>query len=114
MPKPPDKGGGLKGGDQQPTHPPAQTTVDPAWAGRSVTGGITTQQTQPSTQQRPFAQIIADETATRNMIQLNLRRTQLDIKNLSFEDLGEVLFDILKINPEDCLALDFTTGRYDT
>ena len=48
------------------------------------------------------------------MIQLNLRRTQPDIKNLSFEDLGEVLFDILKINPEDCLALDFTTGRYDT
>ena len=71
--------------------------------------------------QRPYAQIIAEENTKKNMIKLNLKKIQPtepdttnSVKNLTFEDLGEFLFDILEINPEDCLGLDFTTGRYDT
>ena len=132
MTKPPDKGGG----GIQPSLKPGQTTMDLAWARHGVSGGST-----PQPQQRPFSQIIAEETAYRNTIQLHLRKihtqpaqttptntsttTQLPTtespttpytttKNLTFEDLGEFLFDILKINPEDCLGLDFTTGRYDS
>ena len=112
--KPPDEGGGdTVDGQHQPTSQPAQPTLDPVWTGHGVTGGTTALQ-------RPFAQIIADETSTRNIIQLHLRRinpTEPNVpqpKNLTFEDLGEFLFDILKINPEDCLGLDFSTGRYDT
>ena len=107
---PPDKGGG-----GPHTHSiPAQMTMDPAKAGHGVSGGS-------APNQRPFAQIIAEETANRNTIQLHLRKihntpigTPSTIKNLTFEDLGELLFDILKINPEDCVGLDLTTGRYDT
>ena len=36
------------------------------------------------------------------------------VKTLTFEDLGEFLFNILEINPEDRLGLYFTTGRYNT
>ena len=33
---------------------------------------------------------------------------------LTYDDLGEILFDILKIDPNDCVGFDFNTGRYDT
>ena len=32
---------------------------------------------------------------------------------MNYEDLGELLFDVLKIRPEDCIAVNFSTGRYD-
>ena len=113
MGEPPDKGGGTKvWGTQQPPNHPGQSTLDPAQAGLGVSAGTTAQQ-------RPFAQIIAEASANRNIIQLHLKRqqpteTNTTTKNLTLEDLGEFLFDILKINPEDCLGLDLTTGRYDT
>ena len=34
-------------------------------------------------------------------------------KQLTFEDLGEFLFDILEIKPEECISFNFTSGRYD-
>ena len=34
--------------------------------------------------------------------------------NLTFDDIGEFIFNILKINPDDYLAFDFNTGQYDT
>ena len=91
--------------------------MDPTRAGHGVPGGPTTQHIQP----RPFSQIISEESANRNIIQLHLRKipTMEDgkytsPKNLSFDQLGEFLFDILKIDPEHCLGIDLTTGRYDT
>ena len=87
----------------------------PAWAGHGVPGGTTTQQL------RPFSQIISEETASRNSIQLHLRKIPViengkttTPKNLTFDHLGEFLFDTLKIDSKDCLGLDFSTGRYDT
>ena len=40
-------------------------------------------------------------------------RESIKPRSLTFEELGEFLFDILGINPEDCLAVNFNTGRYD-
>ena len=34
--------------------------------------------------------------------------------NMSAEDVGELLFDILRLNPAHCLAYDYNTGRNDT
>jgi hypothetical protein len=31
-----------------------------------------------------------------------------------FDDLGELIFDIIKIDPRDCIGFDYNTGRYDT
>ena len=35
-------------------------------------------------------------------------------QNLTFSQFGEFLFDQLKINPDSCLGIDLSTGRYDT
>ena len=116
MADPPDKGGGgsplLKNVDSNPD--PDQTTLDPTKAGQSVTGG----HSQPPPTQRPFDQIIAEASADRNILQIHLKKINLEeetiTKSLTYEDLGEFIFDVLKINPEDCLGLDLSTGRYDT
>ena len=34
-------------------------------------------------------------------------------KPLTFEDLGEFLFDELMIKPDDCVSFNFSSGRYD-
>ena len=34
--------------------------------------------------------------------------------NLTFEDIGELLFDVLEIHPDDSISFNFNTGRYDT
>ena len=108
----PHGGTGGVGPPQQHQQQPDQISVDPAWAGHGVSGG---------TPLRPFSQIILEESATRNIIQLRLTKIPTHVngkstlpKNLNFDDFGEFLFDILKIKPEDCLGLDLTTGRYDT
>ena len=54
------------------------------------------------------------------MIQFKLykvtNQTNPSIKPVSLSDaqIGEFLFDYLKIDPTTCLALDLKTGRYDT
>ena len=35
-------------------------------------------------------------------------------RNLTFDEISEFLFDILKISPSDCLRFNYVTGRYDT
>ena len=34
-------------------------------------------------------------------------------KSLTFEELGELLFDILLMKPEECLDINLNSGRYD-
>ena len=69
---------------------------------------------------RTFEQIIEEEKKTRNIIEIHLvRNTTEDThenqpKALTFDDLGELIFDILKINPDDCISFDYNTGRFDT
>ena len=51
---------------------------------------------------RSFAEIIAAEKSERNIL------------DMSYDELGEFIFDILKINPDDCMGFGFNTGRYYT
>ena len=65
---------------------------------------------------RTFAQIIQDEKNQRNIIEIQLNRivtNDSDPKSLTYEDIGELLFDVLQINPDDCISFNFNTGRYD-
>ena len=69
---------------------------------------------------RTFEQILEDEKRDRNILEIQLQKCSVDcddqvttIKSLSYEDLGELLFDVLEIKPEECIAFNFSTGRYD-
>ena len=111
MTKPPDKGGGNSSRFSIPDQP----TLDSVWTGQGVPGGS-------SNQQRPYSQIIAEENTNRNMIKIHLKRSQptepdttKTVKNLTFEDLGEFLFDILNIKTAlglISLLADTTLERY--
>ena len=35
-------------------------------------------------------------------------------KSLTFDDLGELIFDVLKIKVDECISFDYNTGRYDS
>ena len=37
--------------------------------------------------------------------------TEANPNGLNYDDIGELLFDVLKINPEDCISFNFNTGR---
>ena len=39
--------------------------------------------------------------------------TTVKEKSLNFDDSGEFSFDVLKIDPENCVSFNFTSGRYD-
>ena len=34
-------------------------------------------------------------------------------KKLTYEYIGDLLIDVLKIKPDDCISFNFNTGRYD-
>ena len=98
---------------EQKTIPvPDRRTGTPAWAGAGVTGGNTIMR-------RTFEQIIQDEQNQRNILEIQLIKiknpdgTDANPKGLNYDDIGELLFDVLKINPEDCISFNFNTGRYD-
>ena len=69
---------------------------------------------------RTFEEILADETKVRNILEINLKKIipadqpLSKPANLTHEQLGELIFDKLKIKPEDCLRFNFTSARYDT
>ena len=96
------------GGGPQDTVPDQRATTA-AWAVGSVSGG------------RNFAKIIEDEQRDRNILEMQI--TKIDVENengvmtkpkpLTYEDLGEFLFDILEVNPADCVKFKFSSGRYD-
>ena len=92
-----------------PTRPapaPDQKATTKAWA----LGGAS----EGTSNMRTFEQIIEDEKANRNILEIHLSKNPTRPKNLTFDDIGEFIFDVLKIKPEDCLGFDYTTGRYDT
>ena len=106
--------------------PPSSTTTTAtsAWAGgRSSVGSSI------SASLRSYAQIQADATAaaasssssSKITLQFRLAKVQvigddgtlINPKSLSHDQFGDFLFDILKINPDDCLEIDLS-GRWDT
>ena len=67
---------------------------------------------------RNLAKIMEDEKNQRNVLELKISKIRPasgpNPANLTYEDLGELLFDILQVPIKDCLAFDYNTGRYDT
>ena len=66
---------------------------------------------------RNFAKIMEDEKKQRNVLELKVTKIRPESgpnpANLTHEDLGELLFDILQVPIKDCIAFDYNTGRYD-
>jgi hypothetical protein len=85
---------------------PDQKAATTAWAMGAASGGPNTMRT--------FKQIIEEEKSNRNILEIHLTKTATKPKNLTFGDIGESTFDIMKIKPDDCLGFDYTTGRYDS
>ena len=70
---------------------------------------------------RSFAQILADEKETRNILEIKLTKCTVVedgkdklAKSLMYEQVGELLFDVLKFKPEHCAGVALSTSRYDT
>ena len=70
---------------------------------------------------RNFAEIIAEEKKQRNILEIHLVKKAATVENetfrpksLTFDDLGELLFDVLNVDPSQCIGFNYSTGRYDT
>ena len=90
--------------------PPGQVSGQPAWAGEGALGGANN---------RTFNQIIEEEKKNRNIIEIHLTKNtgntqENQPRQLTFDDLGELIFDVIKIKPEECMTFDYNTGRFDT
>ena len=70
---------------------------------------------------RSFAQIIDDERKNRNIIEIKITKIFSVVdgvtckpENLTIAQVGELMFDIIKIKPEDCAGVGLYSSRYDT
>lgn len=69
---------------------------------------------------RSFAEIIASEKTDRNILEIKLKKIAVDDENgvkmkpLSFDNLGELVFDVLNIDHTQCIGFNYSSGRYDT
>ena len=82
----------------------------------SVGGGV---KNPPDVRLRSFAEIIATEKSNRNILEIKLKKIATDdenvkVKPLSFDNLGELVFDVLSIDPAQCIGFNYSSGRYDT
>ena len=70
-----------------------------------------------------YAEIIAQHKSQRNVLEVKLRKIikinkdtneKMDPpKNLTIDDLSEIIFETMNIQFKDCLGVDYYTGRYD-
>ena len=112
--RPPDQGGGsLRSYSQVAAAGPGSSSTTPVKTG----GGDGSTEVR----MRSFAEILATERKNRNILEINLvnlSKTENNAaarnKGLTFDDLGELVFDVLNIDPSLCLGFNFSTGRYDT
>ena len=112
--KEPPPGGGVWHGQNHATNN-SSSNMTSAWAGGAGAAG------HPR-RQRSFAEIMSDQMKNRNILEIILTKIEktdsegkvFKHKNLTFDEIGAFLFDILKISPSDCLRFNYTTGRYDT
>ena len=71
-----------------------------------------------------YAEIVAKQKAQRNVLELKFKKIQTinkdngevlnDPKSLKMDDVSEFIFEILGIKFEECVGVDYFTGRYDT
>ena len=111
---PPDPGAISKHTSTPPSSTP-QSGSTSAWAGGAGKAGS-------PRKQRSFAEIIAEQKSSRNILVINLTKQQFTDtdgniskpRNITFDEIGTFIFDILKIPVADCLRFNYITGRYDT
>ena len=106
--QPPPGGGPFQG---QPTSPKSSTTPEKL-------GGATN---DTPCRMRSFEEILAEEKKNRNILTVTLTKIiifengrEIKEKNLTMKDMGEFMFDVLKLKVEDCAGLSLSTNRYDT
>ena len=70
---------------------------------------------------RNFEEILAEEKKNRNILIVKLTKIvtiengeEVKEKSLFMEDVGELLFEVIKLKVEDCAGLSLSTSRYDT
>ena len=99
--------------DQQHTTSPGQVAGPSTWVGAGALGGV------PNS--RTYQQIIAEEKQNRNIIEFQIVKSaptgsneEHFARSLTYDELGELIFDVMKIDPSDCITFDYNTGRNDT
>ena len=110
---PPDPGGTKSNNQQNPSQSQevnVQSTVTSTKVGDSG-----------PKQMRSFKQILAEEKQSRNILELKITKLMVDTdgamgkaKGLGFEDISVLIFDIVEVKPEHCMAVALSTVRYDT
>ena len=99
-----------------PSPPPPPSSGLPAtsaWAGGRSSAS------EP-VKMRSFEEILAEASANRNILEIHLKKNisndeqRTKPANLTFDQLGDLIFDHLQIKKEDCLRFNFSTPRYDT
>ena len=70
---------------------------------------------------RPFDQIVAEEKEHRNILEVKITRLQIveegvpkPARPLSLDDVSVLIFDVIGVNPQDCLGVALYTSRSDT
>ena len=68
-----------------------------------------------------YEQIIAEEKENRNILEIKITRLQIDenrvmkpAKPLSADDVSVLIFDMIGVNPQECLGVALYTNRFDT
>ena len=62
-----------------------------------------------------YAEIIAKQKSQRNVLEVKIKKvTPENTKSLNFDDISELVFETLNVQFEDCIGVDYFTGRYDT
>ena len=108
--------GGPKPPDQARLYSQAATGSFSATSARVEGGGNATE-----VRMRSFAEILASEHQERNILEIHLTRLSTEennvmtkVKALTYDDLGELIFDVLNVDYSQCAGFNYTTGRYDT
>ena len=75
-----------------------------------------------SKRMRSFQQILAEEKQNRNILEIKINKMMVEndegimgkARNLTIEDISTLIFEVIGINPEDCMGVALSTARYDT
>ena len=87
--------------------------VTSAWAGDRTSASS-------KTKMRSFEEIVQEAKANRNILEIHLKKNvnaedpSVKPSNLTLDQFGELLFDKLDINSEDCPRVNYASHRYDT
>ena len=112
-----DSGGGPQAPQVHITSPSSSTQSTLTYA--KALGG----QPGDSSHLRKYAEIIATQKTQRNVLELKMKKLNplnsadqdnIPTKSLNFDDISELIFEVLNIQFEECIGVDYFTGRYDT